>query len=262
VSEPVRRTSTSRKGARFEPFDYAEIPLSRPREDDASARPVHVHVETALHDDGAPVAFVTVDASVFAEVVVPNGHVFTLGSFSTPDKPLCAPGRSPLATAFGLLPARWTKESLELAWYDGKLDGSTCTATLRERDHATASALIPGLVYGARVADAGGASESLWLVMPPAVFISTAPVAPARADGPFTTVVLPVRRGATTSATVVTTGDAASDWLARASSKRLVSPIGITSRWSITIDVAWVRGESTPEASYSVSDVSPPPAKP
>jgi len=245
------RTGAERDLVRVAPIDYAAIPKASDLESKA-APDVHVKIRASMigmHDGF--VLSTSVDASLAAEVLLPAGKIFTFGHAKTTVRSPCVRRATSAAPAFGFRTSTWREDSVAFAWYDGRLDESACEITLTERARAAATALIRGLVYAARVRAPHTDEESLWLVMPQADFIATAPVMDVDGDAPFTKIVLPGRRGNTTSVTARFQAWAAAKWLSHTSPDAFGNSDD-NSGVVLTLDVAWPMDGEVPEASVTV----------
>jgi hypothetical protein len=145
---------------------------------------------------------------LFAEIVLPRRwpaasfEMFTGGTFGDGDPPGCGGKHHGSVPAYwtGLSWIGWTDSGVNVEMERGELDTSSCVGSPAASVAARAAAIVPGWVYGLRVAYATGPldtpSEQLLVFLPRGAFVSSGgdPADPLRAvnTGAFTRLSFPV----------------------------------------------------------------------
>ncbi|MBL9027335.1 MAG: hypothetical protein JNL21_34405 [Myxococcales bacterium] len=101
----------------------------------------------------------------------------------------------------GLSRETFTDEAIELQAAEGIFRWKTCEAAVDWFVRFRAEAIVPGFVYAARVrGEQGSKAERLWIVLPPAAWVSASGAASrASLRGPFTLIRVTPSAGAATS---------------------------------------------------------------
>lgn len=252
---------------RSTPFDYAALPLmSEPTRVQGRAAP---HYQLVSEVNSFQLAM---SGSLAAELIAADFRTFTHGISPNEGQTVPSRGRVPcggdVQDAIGTSWQGFDKKTrnasaLDYVVYHGQLDRGSCRAAATHQARVRALAVVPGVVYGFRRAEAD--RETLVLIGPSSSWVGSS--APALEDqiaahvGTFSRLEVPVRRGSSASAMMQITRGDFFDLAHKVHVDTTSSLDGLLLgvwRVAVTVDVVWPESEASPSVVVTLGSVAPP----
>ncbi len=251
---------------RSTPFEYATLPLmSEPTPVQGRAP----HYQLVSEANSFQLAM---SGSLAAELIAADFRTFTHGISPNEGQTVPSRGRVPcggevqdeIGTSWQGFDKRTRNASaLDYVVYHGQLDRGSCRAAATHQARVRALAVVPGVVYGFRRAEAD--RETLVLIGPSSSWVGSS--APALEDqiaahvGTFSRLEVPVRRGSSASAMMQITRGDFFDLAHKVHVDTKASLDGLLLgvwRVAVTVDVVWPESEANPSVVVTLGSVAPP----